>query len=98
MGNAASSSPDIIAVITNLGIFSLAVAAAIGGIWKGFKNIQAEANKPAAGDKVAQAVLIETATIILWSEATRDNTEATYRLRDDIRVLAHQLERLRDKL
>jgi hypothetical protein len=101
-----ASTPDITTIATNLGIFSLAIAAAVGGLWRGLRNIKTEGLSPEkTTSRVAAATIIETTTLLMWSESNRmvveavDRlTEATYALRDEQKELRHQTERLRDKM
>lgn len=92
MSNVAASSPDIAALVTNLGVFSLAVAAAVGGIWKGIKSIKKEANSPPEVGKVAQAMIVESTTMLMWSESNRSVCEAMHDMTNELRELRHELE------
>jgi len=91
-------SPDLTSIATNLGIFSLFIGAAVTGIWKALKNLRSEEGSPEAGHRVASAALVETTTIVMWSETNRDVTQALHRLCDQMTELTHQVERLRDKM
>lgn len=93
---AAVSPPDVTAIVTNLGIFSLAVAAAIGGIWKGIKNIRKDGLNPDSPvQKIASATLVETTTMLMWSESNRDVCECINALREEIKDLRHEIELMR---
>lgn len=59
--------PDLSAIITSLGIFSLAVAAVVAGIYKGIKDIKKGGAE--TGHAVAAAALIETTTISAFTES-----------------------------
>lgn len=74
-----ASPSDITAIVTSLGVFSLAVAAVVGGIYKGIQQIKK--GKPSDGEsEVKSAVLIETVTLQELSESNRLSAEATMRL------------------
>lgn len=108
MPGAAASSPDIAAIATNLGVFALAIMAAVGGIYRGLKN--AREGKPAPGDKPLPAgVIIESHSMILWSESNKEvkvaleallkaeesHTRSNHRLADEMKDLCHEMEMLR---
>lgn len=56
-----ASPPDITAIITSLGIFSLAIAAVVGGIYKGIKEVKKGGAD--TGNEVKSAVIMETMTV-----------------------------------
>ena len=97
MSSVATSSPDIAAIVTNLGVFSLAVAATVGGIWKAIKNIKSDDKTPPPST-IAGAVLVETTSMLMWSESNRDVCEALGNVRHELSELSHQIERLRDRI
>jgi hypothetical protein len=89
------------------GIDVQAVATAVVGIggfvaavWAGIRNglNKTKSNDPDGGAKIVGGVLMDNTSMLMLSEAVKDNTEAVYRLRDDVRENSHQVERLRDKL
>lgn len=81
----APSPPDIYAIITSLGVFSLAVAAVVGGIYKGIKEVKKGGAE--TGSEVKGAVLLETLTIQELSESNRVNAEAVSRLTSAVQSL-----------
>ena len=85
------NSADLTAIITNLGIFSLAIAAAVGGAWQGIKKIKKESAASEPG-KVLAASMIETTTLLMWSESNRDVVAGLDKLGDDMKELRHELE------
>lgn len=68
------SPPDIGTIITSLGVFSLAVAAVVGGIYKGIKEVKKGGAD--TGQEVRSAVLVETVTLTMLTEAHRSLTVA----------------------
>lgn len=84
-----ASSPDLLTVITNLGIFSLAVAAAVGGIWKGIKSVKREDDD--SPQRIAQATIMESTTMLMLSESNRS-------LEKEVVELRHAINRLIEKL
>lgn len=44
-GELPASPPDITAILTSLGVFSLAIAAVVGGIYKGIKEVKKESRE-----------------------------------------------------
>lgn len=61
------SPPDITAILTSLGVFSLAIAAVVGGIYKGIKEVKKGGAETEGETKTA--VLIETASARQLSES-----------------------------
>lgn len=91
---APTSPPDISAILTSLGVFSLAVAAVVGGIYKGIKEIK---NGSGESDKqVKKGLILETLTVRELSESNRLLAESNRLLletNNDIRDLLRQLVR-----
>lgn len=68
-----ASPPDLSSIITSLAVFSLAVAAVVGGIYKGLKEIRRGGAD--TGKEVAAAVIVENATMIALTESNRELAE-----------------------
>ena len=83
-----ASPPDIQAIVTSLGVFSLAIAAVIGGIYKGLKEI-----KKGGGDTDKDAV----AGLILDNLTLRALTDSNVRLADVNREVLETLRSLDHK-
>lgn len=83
-------SSDLTAVITNVGVFLVAASATGAAIWKTLKSIKAE--EPAAAAKVLGASIIETTTMLMWSESNRSVCESNRELRDAVVALKHEME------
>lgn len=80
---AVASQPDIVSILSSLGVFALAVAAAVGGIYKGLREIKKGSLPPATGS-VAAAVLMENSSLFAWTESNKLVAE---RLEDAIELL-----------
>lgn len=84
---------DIGSIITNLGIFSLAVAAAVGGVFTGWNKVKKSlkedakhAHAPGSSDyRVLSATITETQTL-------RSLTEANIRLADSLDKFSRKLD------
>ncbi|GEM_PF-3388907 len=72
------------------------IAAVVAGVRQGLKK--AQANDPDAGMRLAAGVLMDNTSMLMMSERLRENTDALHHHGDHMRELAHQMERLRDKL
>lgn len=59
--------PDISAVLTSLGIFSLAIAAVVGGIYKGLKEIKKGGAD--TGQAVAGALIMDRSSLTMLSDS-----------------------------
>lgn len=99
----ASSLPDVTSFAANAVVFLAALAAVVAGAWKAIREVKKAIIEGVKEDgtgtsKVAGAVLLETTTMLMWSESNRDVCECIGHLREDIRTLTYQIERLRDKL
>jgi hypothetical protein len=93
------SSLDWGAIGANVGIFIGASTALYAGIKSGLKKIaKGEIEVTPAGDKkaVAAATLIETTTLLMWSESNRDVVAAINKVCALISVTAERLEVIED--
>lgn len=88
---ASASPPDISSMLTSLGVFSLAVAAVVAGVYKGIREVKK--GGPETGQQVVAAALIETKTM---SELTESNKTVAAVLEDVLEVL-RLVERRLDK-
>lgn len=82
----------ITAIVGAIGFVSMVVAGVRQGIKRARSN---DADRPT---RIVGGVLMDNTSMMMLSEAVKENTEAVYRLRDDVRENSHQVERLRDKL
>ena len=98
--NSASATLDVPQLVTNLSVFSLAVSAVVAGVWKALKSVKA-GEAPASAkpvNEVRAAMLVETATMVHWTESNRQLGEKLDRLIPEVVELCHQIERLRDRM
>lgn len=97
---AIASPPDIATIITSLGVFSLAVAAVVGGIYKGIKEVKKGGAD--TGQQIASAVLVETSTLTMLTEANRKLTLCLGEVLNVMKLIERHLdisgEESRDKL
>lgn len=81
-----SQSSEISGLITSLGIFAMAVAATVGGIYKGWRTIKKEASEPTL-QKIAPAQTVETTSMIALTQSNHALAETLYRLGESVRSL-----------
>jgi hypothetical protein len=106
----ASSIPDVTTFAANAVVFLAAVAAVVAGAWKAVQEVKKSVTATAKEDgtqqtKIASAVLMETTSMQMLTESNRD-VEASNRHLCDCLIshgekmiaLAHQIERLRDRM
>lgn len=93
-----ASPPDISAILTSLGVFSLAIAAVVGGIYKGIKEVKKGGAE--TGSEVKSALLMETVTVRALSDSNLQlvgiNTEILAALRSVDRTGEKLIEALQD--
>lgn len=94
-----ASPPDISAILTSLGVFSLAIAAVVGGIYKGIKEVKKGGAE--TGSEVKSGVIVETLTIRDLSDSNRLLAETNLEIRDLLRQLVRKgddlVEALKDQ-
>lgn len=90
----AASSPSLSAIATSLTVFFVAVAAVVGGIYKGIKEIQKES--PSSDPKAA--MLIDSASFRDLSESLRRLAESNNELRDLVRQVVRRADDLLEAL
>lgn len=92
--------PDVTTFAANVVVFLAAIAAAVAGAMSAVKKIKEswlEAMK-SGGDplpgrhQVAAASLIETNTLLMWSESNRSVCESVETLCKEITALRHEME------
>lgn len=90
------SPPEISTILTSLGVFSLAIAAAVGGIYKGIKEVQKGGAD--TGTEVKSALLMETATVRGLTESSAGLITANKELRDHMAAMNRSTERMTEAL
>lgn len=91
-----ASPPDISAILTSLGIFSLAIAAVVGGIYKGIKEVKKGGAD--TGTEVKSAVLVESATIRNLTESNLQLVGVNREIVDLLRSIGHRASLLIEAL
>lgn len=91
-----ASPPDISAILTSLGIFSLAIAAVVGGIYKGIKEVKKGGAD--TGTEVKSAVLVESATIRNLTESNLQLVGVNREIVDLLRSIDHRASLLIEAL
>ncbi len=76
-----ASPPDISAILTSLGVFSLAIAAVVGGIYKGIKEVK---KGGVESGEVRSAMVMETATARALADS---NTQLAATSREVVELL-----------
>lgn len=102
--------PGVSDLITNLGVFSLALTATVAGIYRAVRMVRKEdAIKVAAPVespiRIAGATILENTTILLWSESNRgvaESNKGVVEKMDDLErevvELRHAISRLTDTM
>ena len=83
-----ASPPDISAILTSLGVFSLAIAAVVGGIYKGIKEVKKGGAD--TGTEVKSALLMETMTARSLSDSNLQLVAINMQLLEMMRALDHR--------
>lgn len=91
-----ASPPDISAILTSLGVFSLAIAAVVGGIYKGIKEVKKGGAD--TGTEVKSAILIESATIRNLTESNLQLVGINREIVDLLRSIDHRASLLIEAL
>ena len=91
-----ASPPDISAILTSLGVFSLASAAVVGGIYKGIKEVKKGGAD--TGSEVKSAILMETVTARSLSDSNLQLVAANREMVDLLRSLDHRAVQLIEAL
>lgn len=95
----AASSPDFVAIATNVGVGIGFVAAAITAIWRAVKKLKEAmpASNPTTS-KVVGGMIMDHTTLLMWSESNKDVVEAMKDHEREMRELRYALTSLKDKI
>lgn len=77
--------------VTYIGVLAVALVTAYAGIRKALKDLKTGEVSGSVQEKVVSATLIETHTMMLWSESNRSVGEAIRDLTDKLESLSHAL-------
>lgn len=86
------SPPDISAILTSLGVFSLAIAAVVGGIYKGLKEIKKGGAD--TGAAVAGALIVDRTSLTLLTESNDRLSAVNRKIVDAMRQIDHSVSLL----
>ena len=87
-----ASPPDISAILTSLGVFSLAIAAVVGGIYKGIKEVKkggADTDRSLAG-----GLIMDRGTLVLLVDSNERLTNSNREILESMRSIDRHVERL----
>lgn len=82
------SPPDISAILTSLGVFSLAIAAVVGGIYKGIKEVKKGGVD--TGTEVKSALIMEAGTVRNLTESNLQLVVVNKEIADLLRSIDHR--------
>lgn len=91
-------SPDLVTVITNVGVFLAASGTVIAAIWQAVKKIKTVMPETPAGSRVMSGMIMENQTLLMWSESNRSVVEKMSDLEKEIMELRFAMTQLREKL
>ena len=86
------SPPDISAILTSLGVFSLAIAAVVGGIYKGIKEVKKGGAD--TGTSLAGGLIMDKGTLILLVDSNERLTNSNREILETMRSIDRHVERL----
>lgn len=100
MSQVLANVPDVTTFAANIVVFLAAIAAAVAGAMSAVKKIKESwletmknGDAPLPGKhQVAAASIIETTTLLMWSESNREACECMRTLADEMRELRHEME------
>lgn len=87
-----ASPPDISAILTSLGVFSLAIAAVVGGIYKGIKEVKKGGAD--TGTELKSGLILETATARSLTESNHALCQTNRDILDSLKSIDRNVERL----
>lgn len=91
-----ASPPDIQAILTSLGIFSLAIAAVVGGIYKGIKEVKKGGTD--TGKEAVAGLIIDNMTLRALTESNTRLTDTNRDILETLRSLDHKADLLVEAL
>lgn len=92
---AVASPPDISAILTSLGVFSLAIAAVVGGIYKGIKEV-----KKGGEDKgtLASSIIMDRAPLVKVADSNDRLVAVNTEIITVLRSIDRGIERLAETM
>lgn len=96
MSNVATS-PDFVTIVTNIGVLLAAMGAVVAAIWGAVKKIKtALPDDPAGATKIVGGSIMDTTTMIMFTESQREMTGAVRENTRELVELRHTMDRLKD--
>lgn len=96
MSNVATS-PDFVTIVTNIGVFLAAIGTVIAAIWGAAKKIKSALPEDSASStKIVGGSIMDTATMLLFTESQREIIQAVRENTREIVELRHSVDRLKD--
>lgn len=86
------SPPDISAILTSLGVFSLAIAAVVGGIYKGVKEVKKGGED--TGKELSGAIIMDRGVMVKLADSNDRVTATNSEIITMLRALDRGVERL----
>lgn len=90
------SPPDISAILTSLGVFSLAIAAVVAGIYKGIKEVKRGGAE--TGQEVKSAVIVESLTLRNLTDSNIQLVAAHVQTLEVLRAIDHSNRQLAEAI
>lgn len=90
------SSPDLVTIFTNVGVFLAAVGTVIAAIWGAAKKIKSVMPDDPGATKIVGGSIMDTTTMIMFTESQREMMAAMRETTRELVELRHTMERLKD--
>lgn len=93
------SPPDFVTIITNIAVFVTASGATLAAIWGTVRRIRsAIPEEKGKGEKVIGGAIMDTTTLLMWSESNRDVIDAIHQNTKEMMELRFAVTSLKDRL
>lgn len=97
--SSAAHSPDFVTIVTNVGVFLAAAGTVVAAIWSAVKKIRnAIPAEPHTTHKVVGGMIMDSTTLLMWSESNRTVSDRMDSLTVEMRELRFVMTQLKDKL
>lgn len=95
-----ASSPDFVTIATNIGVFLAVAGTTIAAIWSAVKKVKAAFPESAqsTGQKVIGGAIMDSTTMLMWSESNRDVVDALRDHQKELMELRFAVTQLRDTM
>lgn len=96
MSNAVNS-PDLVTIITNIGVLLAAIGATVAAIWSAFKKIRTMMPEDAnTATKIVGGSIMDTTAMIMFTESQREMMVAVRENTREMVELRYAMQRLRE--